>query len=74
MDFRVEIHQHSLSVSPEFCKLESNTMSDWLNHMVYGLANQNYWLNHMVYGLANQNLCYFQMPQMLRKTKIGKQH
>ena len=27
--------QHSLSFSPRFCKLESNTISDWLSHTVY---------------------------------------
>ena len=38
--------KHFLSFSPTFCKLESNTTSDWLNHNLY--------------GLANQKLCYFQ--------------
>ena len=30
--------QHSLSLSPTFCKFESKTTSDWLNRMVKPLS------------------------------------
>ena len=41
----------SLYYSSEFSKCESNTPSDWLNHLVWPISK---WFSQSVSGLVNQ--------------------
>ena len=59
--------EHFLSISRRICKFECDTVSDWLNYMVYPIRSC---ITSKFYGSANQKLCYVQMLLNIEKSGV----